>query len=88
MDCSINSLLQFSAGICTANAAYPNRQKCPYRKVGQRIDLLYPQERTTRKPGRLLHCPEGRLHSGRSRPTRPCPLSGTHVFQWNDPLPR
>ena len=33
MDCSVNSLLQFSAGICTANAAYPGRQKCPYRKV-------------------------------------------------------
>ena len=26
--------------------------------------------------------------SGRSRPARPCPLPGTHVFQWNDPLPR
>ena len=51
MDCSVNSLLQFSAGICTANAAYPGRQKCPYRKVGQRIDLLYPQEQPACKPG-------------------------------------
>lgn len=58
MDCSVNSLLQFSAGICTANAAYPGRQKCPYRKVGQRIDLLYPQEQPACKPGRLLHCPK------------------------------
>ena len=65
----------------------PIDKKCPYRKVGQRIDLLYPQERTTRKPGRLLHCPEGRLHSGRSRPTRPCPLSGTHVFNGTTHFP-
>ena len=36
----------------------------------------------------FYNCPKGRLHSGRSRPARPCPLPGTHVFQWNDPLPR
>ena len=33
MDCSVNSLLQFSAGICTANAALSRRQNVRIGKL-------------------------------------------------------
>ena len=85
----LGGMLHASFGItCTADASCTSGQERPYRKTGQRTDLLHPSQRLSGKPGGLLYRPKGRVHSGRRKPARIGSLLRAHVFQRHQAFPR